>query len=174
MTSPARHAANRRNAARSTGPRTGPGKARASRNAHRHGLATDISRDPDWGARVEALARALLPPGDTAPEAVHAARLAAAAQVELWRIRARRARLVGRALAELQPSGTVERARGHAAPEPRDRTCLMGGAAPEEPEGETFDAGVGLLPPTDPDVSDALTGLVNLERYERRVSGGQR
>ena len=37
--SQARRIANRANAARSTGPRTRRGKARASRNALRHGLA---------------------------------------------------------------------------------------------------------------------------------------
>ena len=37
--------ANRRNAARSTGPRTEQGKARARMNARRHGLA---SVEPEW------------------------------------------------------------------------------------------------------------------------------
>ena len=45
MTSPAKIAANRRNARRSTGPRSAAGKARARRNAFRHGLSTPASVD---------------------------------------------------------------------------------------------------------------------------------
>ncbi|KAA2234806.1 hypothetical protein [Salinarimonas soli] len=110
MTTPAKQAANRRNAKRSTGPRTGAGKARASRNALRHGLSTDITRDPTWAARVEPLARALLGPGEHGPDALHLARLAAAAQVEIWRIRAHRTAVTGRALAPLQEKGFDEAA----------------------------------------------------------------
>ncbi|MET4221764.1 uncharacterized protein (UPF0335 family) [Bradyrhizobium sp. LB14.3] len=43
MASDKQIAANRRNAARSTGPRSLPGKARSSRNALRHGLAAVLS-----------------------------------------------------------------------------------------------------------------------------------
>ena len=42
MTTPAKVEANRRNARKSTGPRTLVGKARSSKNAVRHGL---LSRD---------------------------------------------------------------------------------------------------------------------------------
>ncbi len=40
--------ANKRNAQKSTGPRTASGKVRSSQNARRHGLATPISCDPTW------------------------------------------------------------------------------------------------------------------------------
>jgi hypothetical protein len=45
MTSEAKAAANRRNAKRSTGPRTAAGKARASRNPFRHGMSIPIGTD---------------------------------------------------------------------------------------------------------------------------------
>jgi len=59
--SPARLAANRANAQRSTGPRTLAGKVASSRNATRHGL---LSRQPllpgDDPAELDALSRRLL------------------------------------------------------------------------------------------------------------------
>jgi hypothetical protein len=45
MTSPAKIEANRRNAKRSTGPRSAAGKARVARNAYQHGLSLPISDD---------------------------------------------------------------------------------------------------------------------------------
>ncbi len=50
MTSPAKVAANRRNACRSTGPRTLVGKARSSKNAVRHGLLSTTVVLPDEDA----------------------------------------------------------------------------------------------------------------------------
>ncbi|MGY8662704.1 hypothetical protein Q3C01_10080 [Bradyrhizobium sp. UFLA05-109] len=48
--------ANRRNATRSTGPRTAGGKSKSSQNAVRHGLARSVSSDP---AATENLAVAI-------------------------------------------------------------------------------------------------------------------
>ena len=47
MTTPAQIAANRRNARRSTGPTTRPGKATSSQNARRHGLLAQVVTLPD-------------------------------------------------------------------------------------------------------------------------------
>lgn len=60
MTSERQRAANRANAKLSTGPRSPSGKARASRNARRHGLAAQVALDADRLARAEQLARAIM------------------------------------------------------------------------------------------------------------------
>jgi hypothetical protein len=57
MTSENKFNANRANAQASSGPRTVQGKARASKNAQKHGLSTSVLRDPILKARVENLAR---------------------------------------------------------------------------------------------------------------------
>ncbi|MGY3492316.1 hypothetical protein ACVW1B_001735 [Bradyrhizobium sp. USDA 4502] len=57
MTSDRQIEANRRNAKRSTGPKTGQGKLRSSRNALRHGLSRPA---PHEDAECEALTRGVL------------------------------------------------------------------------------------------------------------------
>ena len=56
MTSERKIAANRRNASRSTGPRSDGARARTRRNALRHGLAVITLRDPTISAEVHRLA----------------------------------------------------------------------------------------------------------------------
>ncbi|RXG83571.1 hypothetical protein [Bradyrhizobium vignae] len=60
MTTERLRAANRANAQRSTGPRSPTGKARASYNAHRHGLAAQAQLDSSQLERAEQLACALM------------------------------------------------------------------------------------------------------------------
>ena len=84
MTSEAKRAANRGNAARSTGPRTPGGKRSSSRNAIRHGLAAIL---PSSGVTNEVigLAERMVGPG----QKPHAAAIEAAlAQLEVERARA--------------------------------------------------------------------------------------
>src|SRR5947207_703029 len=50
-------AANRRNAQRSTGPRSAAGKSISSRNALRHGLSLPQEKDAATNAAIEALAQ---------------------------------------------------------------------------------------------------------------------
>jgi nitrate reductase beta subunit len=75
--------ANRKNATRSTGPRTAVGKSKSSRNALRHGLSLPLIMDAATKADVEELAR-LLANEDTNSTA--AALHAAAAHLDLERV----------------------------------------------------------------------------------------
>ena len=59
MTSAAKIRANRRNARRSTGPRTAAGKAIVARNARRHGLTLPVLDEPSLVPEVVALARSI-------------------------------------------------------------------------------------------------------------------
>jgi hypothetical protein len=59
MTSPRKQDANRRNACLSTGPRTGAGKAKASQNARKYGLAVPVSRDTALAQEVREQANEL-------------------------------------------------------------------------------------------------------------------
>jgi hypothetical protein len=98
--------ANRRNARKSTGPRSASGKTRASRNAYRHGLSR-----PMLGAEhrraVEALASRILAEHGNAKElhALASARAMAEADLELARIRRSKVALIERAhaLGRLEP-----------------------------------------------------------------------
>jgi hypothetical protein len=86
VSSPKQIAANRRNASRSTGPVTAQGKARASRNARRHGLSVPIYRASAVAADIGEFALQLV--GDSASRTeLDLARAAAEAQLELVRIR---------------------------------------------------------------------------------------
>ena len=79
--------ANRRNAKRSTGPRTAAGKSISSRNAFRHGLSRALDSDETTTqAKAEAFARAIA--GENPDnERREAAIEAATAQLEIQRVR---------------------------------------------------------------------------------------
>jgi hypothetical protein len=94
-TSDALTAANRQNAQRSTGPRTPAGKAKAARNALRHGLSRPVLADPVLAREVEARASAIA--GKAASPAHHELAMAIAeAEVDLARIARVRADLTAR------------------------------------------------------------------------------
>jgi hypothetical protein len=93
MTSPRKIAANRKNARRSTGPRTRRGKLRVRGNAFRHGLATTVSSDPALTDEIERLAKGLA--GETRSATRRAtAHAAAEAEIELRRVRRHRAMML--------------------------------------------------------------------------------
>jgi hypothetical protein len=95
MSTDAQRAANHANAKKSTGPRSREGKARASQNATRHGLARSVAKDPAAQDRMAALAAALAGEGASPALQVQAA-VVAEAQVDLHRARAARIHLQSR------------------------------------------------------------------------------
>jgi hypothetical protein len=95
MTSERKIAANRRNAKKSTGPRTEAGRATSRHNARRHGLATGIGSDPAFRDDIEVLA-GLLSRASGRENIREFAREAAEAHLDLARIRKIRAGLYAR------------------------------------------------------------------------------
>jgi hypothetical protein len=93
MTSGRKIAANRKNAKKSTGPRSAAGRATSRHNARRHGLATGIGSDPALRDDIEILAKLLAAGRENIGEF---AREAAEAQLDLMRIRRIRAGLYAR------------------------------------------------------------------------------
>lgn len=85
MASERQIAANRRNARKSSGPRSASGKKRSSQNAFRHGLSKPLS-GAEYTRELEALARQMVGGGDDR-FAVELARRAAQADLELARVR---------------------------------------------------------------------------------------
>ena len=90
-------AANRRNARKSTGPRSGPGKKRAGQNALRHGLSVRIA-GAEFERRLEVLALQIA--GDTNDRmTLDYARMAAEAELEIARVRKVKSSLIERIVA---------------------------------------------------------------------------
>ena len=76
--------ANRRNAKRSTGPKTAAGRAKSSRNAYRHGLSRSLPLDdPAFRARMDKLMQDFLDGNEPTDDNMAAAAEAAEAQLRL-------------------------------------------------------------------------------------------
>jgi hypothetical protein len=97
LTSDRKIKANRANARASTGPKTARGRARAARNAFRHGLSLPVCSEPFLSEEVEALAREIAGP-DAKAEIQELARRVAEAQIDLRRVRYARHQLLSNAL----------------------------------------------------------------------------
>jgi hypothetical protein len=85
MASERQIAANRHNARKSTGPRSGAGKKRASRNSYRHGLTLNITSTAAFAKQLDKLARKIA--GNTDAITLERAREIAQAELELARVR---------------------------------------------------------------------------------------
>ena len=166
-------AANRRNARKSTGPRTSAAKKRASRNAYRHGLTVSPTLSAALAKRLDAIARKIA--GGSKNEIVlENARAAAQAEFDLARVRQVKIALIESVSAlgaldapqdigslikqllylELSLAGKTPRGRPPAIPEPVDPLATM---PTQEPE-RTAEA-----------VRRALPDLLKLDRYESRA-----
>ena len=86
MASVSKIAANRRNASRSTGPRSRIGKSHARRNAVRHGLAARAVLGAEEAASVQAMADQIVD-GSSGVLKFHSACVVAQAELDLVRIR---------------------------------------------------------------------------------------
>jgi hypothetical protein len=91
--------ANRANARASTGPKTAQGRARAARNALRHGLSLPVYSNPILAEQVEVLAREIAGK-DADAEIQELARRVAEAQIDVSRARYARHQLLSRALSD--------------------------------------------------------------------------
>jgi hypothetical protein len=163
MASERQIAANRRNARKSTGPRSGAGRKRASRNAYRHGLTLNITSTAAFAKQLNKLARKIA--GDTKDAiTLERARAVAHAELDLARVRRAKVALIERASAfgELDPPRlTVTQVirllnafeRGRPIPQPIDALAAM----PSQEPVRSAEA-----------VRRVLPDLRKLERYERR------
>jgi hypothetical protein len=166
MASERQIAANRRNARRSTGPRSGAGKTRASRNAYRHGLTLNITSTAEYAKQLETLVRKIAG-GTKDPVKLERARAIAQADLELARVRRAKVALIERASAfgELDPPPlTVTQMIRLIDAFERGRLIVR----------KSIDASA-TMPSREPDrsaeaIRRVLPELCKLERYERRAA----
>jgi hypothetical protein len=102
MTSDRKIESNRKNAQKSTGPRSEAGQRRSRRNALRHGLAVAIGSDPSFSDDIKRLASALAR-GRSGRNIGEFAHQAAEAEIDLLRIRKLRALRFNTFLGNFEP-----------------------------------------------------------------------
>ena len=166
MASERQIAANLRNARKSTGPRSGAGRKRASGNAYRHGLSLNITSTAAVAKQLDKLARKIA--GDSQDAIVlERARAIAQAELELARVRRAKVALIERASAfgELDPPqltvtqmirilNALDRGGRHVVPKPIDASAM-----PSQQPERLAEA-----------IRRVLPDLRKLERYERRAA----
>ena len=157
MISQAKKEANQRNAKASTGPRTPMGKAIASRNSRRHGLATSIFNNQVWCSQVHRLAKIFGPKG-VAPEIDQAIKRLLTAMMEVMRVQAARndlwrIALVRQSMFEQQ----IDKAAGNGETGTTAETDIV--------VSQDLEAAVAL---------EVLPLIMKLERYQRRAEASCR
>src|SRR5262245_25995752 len=163
MASERQMAANRRNARKSSGPQSGAGRKRASRNAYRHGLTLSISSTAAFAKQLDKLVDKIA--GDTEDEIMlERARAVAQAALELARGRRAKSALIERASAfgELDP------------PRLTGGSIRLLSAVLRGRDIESIDASAAM-PSQEPErsaeaVRRVLPELRKLDRYERRAA----
>jgi hypothetical protein len=165
MASERQIAANRRNAASGSGPRSAGGKKRSSRNAYRHGLASSIPR-ANCARTLDQLARKILRDTGCAERAIALshAYTAAEASFDLARVRQIKVALIESvaAFGDIDPPAEVVTSK-------RPRGCLNTARS-----RITAPKPLDPLPQQEPERSTealrrALPALIKLDRYERRA-----
>ena len=102
MTSDRKIESNRKNAQKSTGPRSEAGRHRSRRNALRHGLSVAIGTDPSFSDDIRRLA-SILARGRSGQKIGEFAHQAAEAEIDLLRIRKLRASRFNAVLGNPEP-----------------------------------------------------------------------
>ena len=168
-------AANRRNARKSTGPKSTSGRKTSSQNALRHGLARRIS-STDFEQRLETLARQFA--GDTDDKTkLGWARVAAEAELELQLIGQLNTTMIERVMAY----GDLEEAKFFRSDKEQLRWIkanihgLAGRGPLKSPWPERIDR-PATMPKEEPNrtaeaIRRLLPELVRLQRYKQRAAG---
>jgi hypothetical protein len=159
-------AANRANAAKSTGPRSLAGKRRASSNAYRHGLSVSVGASAALAPQLEKRARKIAGSTDDALT-LEAAREIAQAERDLARVRQAKiavieqARAVGPADLPRDSVSHVDEVLKVTIPPPTATESEPGEPSPTMPSHD-LDRSAQII-------RRALPQLRRLERYERRA-----
>ncbi len=170
MTTPRQCETNRINSGVSTGPKTAAGKARASKNALRHGLNIPVELEPVYGQEIDRLALRIA--GEAAaPERLALARRIAEAQVDLRRIRDHRLSLVTQAYKSVEMEARLKQEQILF----RLALKMLRAGEDSSPEfTEQTDRVFNPKPMTGPEklaaaLVELSAKLVRLDRYERRA-----
>ena len=169
MTTERQIAANRLNAGKSTGPRSGAAKKRASRNAYRHGLSLSLTSSAATAKRLDLLARKIA--GNSKNEIIlEHARAAAHAELDLARVRQVKIALIARvsALGSLDTPQVFDSATQVI----RYLKSIRSGREPALPQ--RIDP-LATMPTEEPErtaeaVRRTLPELAKLDRYESRAA----